>query len=265
MEYELFQSKLKPLVDDAVFSEIVENSSLGEQPYRAEAMELVLDGSIRGRRERMVATKKGPQSDSITRPKGGNKIQGTPIQKVRPPRPAPPPQESPELPSDPVVAPTPKIVGASPESSNISKPLGGGSGDNPWGGSKNGPAPVAQKTSTGPAWGSKPAKPMGSGFGSGAPAWGNTTSPTFDLGAGKNLTKSKTQHEEPPAISKPRPSLEPTVELVCGWCGLECHPPGSVPFQSGCLRPLRTATKCAGCGTTRTGLFNPCPGCHGKF
>ena len=120
MEHEMFQSKLKPLVDDAVFSEIVEGSSLGEQPYRAEAMKLVLEGSIRERRKRMVATK-NPQPDSTTRPKRGKKKRDIPIQ---PPVPAPPPQESPQLPSDPIAAHTSGIDGASPESSTLPKPPG---------------------------------------------------------------------------------------------------------------------------------------------
>ena len=96
MEHEMFRSKLKPLVDDTVFSEIVENSSSGERPYRAEAMELVLEGSIQECRKRMIATK-NPQSNPTTL------------------------QESPQLPSDPIVAPTPKMVGASPKSSTLSK------------------------------------------------------------------------------------------------------------------------------------------------
>ena len=174
MEHELFQSKLKLLVDDAVFSEIVENSSSGEQPYRAEAMELVLERSIQECRKRTIATK-SPQLDPTTL------------------------QESPQLPPDPNVAPTPKMAGVSPKSSTLSKPP----------------------------------------------------------------KKSKTKHEEPPAIPKTNLSSERTVELVCSRCGLRCYP--SCPIFWRCSCSGMTAMKCAGCKTARVGLADACTNCHGKF
>ena len=72
---------------------------------------------------------------------------------------------------------------------SLNKPAwgtGGGSGDNnAWGAAKPGPTPIAQKPSTGPAWG---AKPVPSTFGSGGTGWRNGTSSTFGSGVGKNLT-----------------------------------------------------------------------------
>ena len=55
MEHELFQSKLKPLVDRALISDAIESSSSGEHPHRAAAIELILERSIRDRRERVLA------------------------------------------------------------------------------------------------------------------------------------------------------------------------------------------------------------------
>jgi len=66
----------------------------------------------------------------------------------------------------------PKIKGFAPNLPPKSQPVGfgsvnkptwgtGGAGDNTWGAAKTGPTPIAQKTSTGPAWG---ARPVGSTF-----------------------------------------------------------------------------------------------------
>ena len=88
---------------------------------------------------------------------------------------------------------------------SLNKPAWGGAGglgDNPWGGAKNRPTPIPQKTSTGPAWG---AKPVG-GFGPGTTAWGNT-------GSGiKNLTVNTTT--KPPECSPNAFGLEHTPESV---------------------------------------------------
>ena len=53
MEYELFRSKLKPLVDRASISDIIGTSSSGEHPHRTAAMGLLLESSIREHRHRM--------------------------------------------------------------------------------------------------------------------------------------------------------------------------------------------------------------------
>ena len=55
MEHELFQSKLKPLVDRALISDAIESSCSGEHPHRAAAIELILERSIQDRRERVLA------------------------------------------------------------------------------------------------------------------------------------------------------------------------------------------------------------------
>jgi hypothetical protein len=87
----------------------------------------------------------------------------------------------------------------------------GGSGENQWGGAKNGPTPLAQKTSTGPAWG---AKPVG-GFGPGTTAWGNAPGPTFGSGVGKNLTVDTTKKpmESSPNTAGPENIPESAVEI----------------------------------------------------
>ena len=85
----------------------------------------------------------------------------------------------------------------------------GGSGGDPWGSAKNGPTPVAQKTSTGPVWGAKPA------FGPGTPSWGNANNSTFGSGVGRNLTVDTTTKplENGPNTAGPENIPESAIEI----------------------------------------------------
>jgi hypothetical protein len=70
MEHELFQSKLKPVVDGALVSDIIRSSSSGLNSHRAVAIELILESSIEERRERMsTKAKDSLRRDSTPRPK----------------------------------------------------------------------------------------------------------------------------------------------------------------------------------------------------
>ena len=72
MEYELFQSELKPSVDGALISSMIRNSSSGLHSHRAATMELILERSIHDRRERMLAKAKNSlPSDPAPQPKSG--------------------------------------------------------------------------------------------------------------------------------------------------------------------------------------------------
>ena len=66
MEYELFRSKLKPLVNRALIPNIIESSSSGERPHHKVAIGLVLERSIKERRERMSKIKNTSQPDSTS-------------------------------------------------------------------------------------------------------------------------------------------------------------------------------------------------------
>ena len=93
MEHELFQSKLKSSVDGALVSSIIRSSSSGLNPHRTAAMELILERSIQERRERMFAkAKNSVRPDPTVQPKRASGAPNIPIQKVRPPAPAPVPQ-----------------------------------------------------------------------------------------------------------------------------------------------------------------------------
>ena len=66
MEYELFRSKLKPSVDGALISGIIRSSSSGLNSHRTAVMELMIEGSIHERRERMFEkAKNNPRSQSL--------------------------------------------------------------------------------------------------------------------------------------------------------------------------------------------------------
>ena len=100
MEHELFQSKLKPLVDDAFVSDIIRSSSSGLNSHRAAAIELILERSIRERRERMLTKAKSrPRPDPTSQPKGGAPDAPTP--RAQPPTSATASQpSSQQLPND---------------------------------------------------------------------------------------------------------------------------------------------------------------------
>ena len=100
---------------------------------------------------------------------------------------------------------------------SVNKPAwgAGGTGEtNAWGAAKTGPTPIAQKTSTGPAWGAKPA---GSTFGSGATGWGTETAPSFGTGPGKHLlVDTATKPLESSAnTAGPENVPESAVEIKC--------------------------------------------------
>ena len=128
MEHELFQSKLKPLVDSALIPYIIENSSSGEHPYRTAALDLILERSIQERRKRILeeARKNTSQQDPASQPKPSSTVLKAPIQQAQPPVAVK--QSQPQPPSGfiahyfaPRNVPAPTKVEASSGSSTISK------------------------------------------------------------------------------------------------------------------------------------------------
>ena len=102
MEYELFRSKLKPSVDGALVSGIIRSSSSGLNSHRMAAMELIVEGSIRDRRERIFGEAKNSlRSDSIPQAEKASEAPNMSIPEVQLSAPAPAPQPpSQSLPND---------------------------------------------------------------------------------------------------------------------------------------------------------------------
>lgn len=99
MEHQLFQSKLKPLIDGNLLSKIIRSSSSGETPHRTAAMELIFERSVRERRERAVArVRDSLQPDPVPDPRRNEGLDA-PIQPAEPPAPTPRPVS--RTPSDP--------------------------------------------------------------------------------------------------------------------------------------------------------------------
>ena len=115
MEYELFQSKLKPLVDCASIINIIENSSSGEHPHCMVTMWLVLKRSIEARFKRMV--EKASQQDPTFQPESSTKTPTPLISKsqVQPLAPVPVPQPLFQSSSSSVLTSALAKVEASPE------------------------------------------------------------------------------------------------------------------------------------------------------
>ena len=89
MEYELFRSKLKPSVDRALITNMIEGSSSGERPHHTVAIRLILENSIQERRERMSV-----KAENTSRPRPGRKPETAahPIREMEPPAPTPIPR-----------------------------------------------------------------------------------------------------------------------------------------------------------------------------
>ena len=116
MEYELFRSKLKPSVDGALISGIIRSSSSGLNSHRTAVMELMIEGSIHERRERMFEkAKNNPRSDPTPRAKRTSVAPNISTPEAQPLAPAPtsqPPLQS--LPNDTTVTVT-SLASASAE------------------------------------------------------------------------------------------------------------------------------------------------------
>jgi len=128
MEYELFRSKLKPSVDGALVSGIIRSSSSGLSSHRTAVMELIIEGSIRERRERtFTKAKNSLQPDPTPQVKMTNEASNMSIPEVQLPVPAPAPQlPSQSLPNDATdIVTTPASAStkhnASPDSPALSK------------------------------------------------------------------------------------------------------------------------------------------------
>ena len=127
MEYELFRSKLKPSVDGALISGIICSSSSGLNPHRTAVIELIIEGSIQERRERMFEKGRNSlQPDPTPQAKRTSDAPNTSIPEVQLPAPVPqPPSQS--LPNDAIGIVTSTASAsvkhnASPDSSALSGP-----------------------------------------------------------------------------------------------------------------------------------------------
>jgi len=83
MGYELFRSKLKPSVGGALVSDILRSSSSGLNSHRTVVAELIIEGSIQERRERIFEkAKNSSRSDPIPQAKRTSEAPNTSIPEV---------------------------------------------------------------------------------------------------------------------------------------------------------------------------------------
>ena len=123
MEYKLYQSKLKPLVNRTLIRNIIESSSTGEHPHHSVAMWLIVEKSIQERRERMLErAKNGSQSGSTPEPETSTEAPTDPIPQVKPPTPDPAPQSVSQSSSSSALASASATTEASADSSTLSEP-----------------------------------------------------------------------------------------------------------------------------------------------
>lgn len=112
MEQELFQSKLRPFVDHALISDIIETSSTGKHPHRTEAMGWILKSSIQERCQRKKV-KNASRSDPASQPEGSTET------------PVPAPQLLSRLTSNSVIASASTKIETLPGSPTLSEHVNG--------------------------------------------------------------------------------------------------------------------------------------------
>ena len=123
MEYELYRSKLKPLVDRTLIHNVIDSSSSGEHPHRWETMALVFERSIQERRERMLGEVNNvAQFGSTSQPKRSTEAPAVPTSPVKPLTPVLTPQPPPQSSPIPVLAPASAGTEVSPDSSTLPEP-----------------------------------------------------------------------------------------------------------------------------------------------
>ena len=123
MEYELFRSKLKPLVDCASIINIIENSSSGEHPHRTAVVGLILERSIEERLKRM--SEKASRPDPTFQPKRSTETPTSPISRVQPLAPISTPQLLSKPPPRSISSLISALIEASPDPLTPSEPRGG--------------------------------------------------------------------------------------------------------------------------------------------
>ena len=85
MEHELFQSKLKSPIDAILISGIIRSSSSSLNSHRMATMELILERTIRERRERMFGkAKNSVRPDPTPQPKRASEVPSIPTPEVQP-------------------------------------------------------------------------------------------------------------------------------------------------------------------------------------
>jgi len=298
MEHELFQSKLKPLVDVTLLPRTIRGSSSGESPHRTAAMGLIFRRSIQERHERVsTKTKNTLRSDPTTQPKSSD-VLGTSIPQVQSPirtlptpapaptpTPVPVPLPSPSSPNpsaDSSARPTPPSVKCEAQSDPQSLPACEitGSNDDPikTTGDDSGTRKVPKyRKKKGRRYKNYFRGPSGEDMVSPAdkdmvlPAGGDTL-PAVDKDsippADVDAVVPQADEDVVPLADEDvnPPSLEATVQLVCRTCNVKQLQSNlqSDLYCSLCFGPA-AVMKCVGCGIMRVRDTETCTGCYGRF
>lgn len=122
MEYKLYHSKLKPLVNRTLIRNVIESSSTGEYPHHSVAMELIIEKSIQEHRKKILKAKNGSKPASAPRPKTSTKAPTAPTPQAKPPAPVPAPRSVSQSSSSSALVSAPAKVQALTDSSTPSEP-----------------------------------------------------------------------------------------------------------------------------------------------
>ena len=123
MEYELYRSKLKPLVNRTLVRNIIESSSSGEHPHHSVAIGLIFEKSIQEHYERMLQkAKTTPGPAPAPEPKTNTEVLTAPIPKSKCLVPDPAPQSVSRSSSSSALASASAKTEKSTDSSTVSEP-----------------------------------------------------------------------------------------------------------------------------------------------
>jgi len=270
MEHELFQSKLKPLVDTTSIPRTIRSSSSGETPHYTAVMGLIFGRSIQERRERVFTKAKNTlRSDPITQPKSSNipDISTPPVQPlVRTPAPTPAPASA----SIPATVPAPQLPSPSPPNPSVDLPPRPASPSVECEVSLGSPTLSARqitRSSDGPAKiagdddGTQ--KALGGGRKKKNPRYKNRLIGSSVGGvlppADKNVVPATDKNVDPP------PSAD-VVQLACRTCETKQlrNNLRSYIYCNLCFGPT-AVMKCVGCGMMRFQDTETCTDCYRRF
>lgn len=123
MEFELFRSRLKPLVNRTLIPHMIEESSSGKHPHRAVAMGLILERSIQERCKRELdKVKDASPLDSTSQPERSTETPTSPIPHVQPLSPVPTPQPLSQSSSSSEPTPASTATETAPDSPTLPEP-----------------------------------------------------------------------------------------------------------------------------------------------
>jgi len=282
MEHELFQSRLKPLVDATLLPKTIRSSSSGESPHYTAAMALIFGRSIQERRERVFTNVESTRRSDPTIQPRSSEAPDISIPQVQSPvrTPAPTPAPAPAPTSTPTPTPAPQLPSPSLPNPSVdfsARPAsptvkGEASLDSLTLSARK--IPVSNYSSLTPGRKNKKGYKRSSGGASGQGTVPQAAK-VMSLPSAKDVVPPPDKDVVPPpdgdAMSPPDKNVDPPpsediMQLACWGCNVKQlrNNLRSDLYCNVCFGPA-AVMKCVGCGTMRVRDTEACTNCGGRF